>query len=106
MRPRRAKPRWRASLGPNGLILLDSAKEKVIMSLTPHAHDIGYELRPEGKAAGAPARFEEMEMTPEMARVGGDCLDEFVREGSGLVCTPDYVAEKVYLAMEKRRRGM
>ncbi len=54
------------------------------------------------EAAGAP---KEIEITPEMALAGGDCLDEFVREGSGLICTPDYVAEKVYRAMEIQRRG-
>jgi hypothetical protein len=54
------------------------------------------------EAAGAP---EEIEVSFEMALAGGECLDEFVREGSGLICTPDYVAERVYLAMERQRRG-
>ena len=42
-------------------------------------------------------------LTPEMIRAGGDCLDEYVRWGEGLENSPDYVAEQVYLAMEKVR---
>jgi hypothetical protein len=41
--------------------------------------------------------------TPEMIEAGGNVLDEFSKAGGGLVCTPSYVAERVYLAMEKVR---
>jgi hypothetical protein len=44
-------------------------------------------------------------VTPEMVLAGAECLDEFIREGSGLICTSVYVAEMVYLAMEKRKES-
>jgi hypothetical protein len=49
--------------------------------------------------AGAPGN----EVTEEMIYAGGDCLDEHLKPGGGLVSSPDYVAEQVYRAMEKRR---
>jgi len=65
----------------------------------PKGHDAAVASE-RSEPTGAP---EEIEITPNMALAGGDCLDEFVREGSGLICTPDYVAKQVYLAMERER---
>jgi hypothetical protein len=44
-------------------------------------------------------------ISPEMRRAGGECLDEFTSDGGALTNSSFYVAEEVYLAMEKRRRA-
>jgi len=46
----------------------------------------------------------DVEITPEMIEAGATILDEYVIAGGGLLCTPTYVVERVYRAMESRRR--
>ena len=47
----------------------------------------------------------ETEITPEMIAAGAACLGEFLEAGGGLICTPAYVAEEVYRAMERGRQA-
>jgi hypothetical protein len=51
--------------------------------------------------AGAPVC--EVEVTPAMIEAGADCLEEYIRVAGGLSNSADFVAERVFRAMEKLR---
>jgi hypothetical protein len=71
-----------------------------LTSQAPNA--VGAPASRDSREAGAPDA--ETEITPEMIRAGGECLNEYVRAGEGLENSSDFVAERVYRAMEMRRR--
>ena len=69
------------------------------MHLTYHDSESHTSAVSANAETGAP----EIEVTPEMIETGAEVLDELLRAGSGLRCSPTYAVREVYLAMEKRR---
>jgi hypothetical protein len=70
------------------------------MHLTYHSSD---RHTSEASTTSAEAGAPELEVTGQMIEAGSNTLDEFIIPGGGLMCSPTYVAEAVYRAMEKQR---